>query len=98
MKRSLNNLISNSGLMTDKNISFAAKGLVIYLLSTQDYSDVKIYDALEKSKDSTTNLSKIVNEAVKSGYLIKYRCMEGKLPRTRYKISEKVLCNKHENV
>jgi hypothetical protein len=83
--------------MIDKDISFATKGLLMYLLSTQDYSDVKIYDALEKSKDSTTHLMKIVNEALRTGYLIKYRCKEGKVPRTRYKFSEKVLCKKQEN-
>lgn len=80
-------------LLEDKITSFACRGMIIYLLSYKNYVDIQFTDGLIKSSGGQKKFDKLIKEAISVGYLIPYSDGE-KDSKTKYRISEKLLCDK----
>jgi len=62
-----------NAIINNPNLSYKAKGILIYLISKPDGWEVKLEDIAKHSKDGLDAVRSGVNELVKAGYIIRRR-------------------------
>jgi len=77
----------NNGPIQDPSLSWAAKGLLAYLISLPEGWEVHLRDLFERSADRRRPTEAAVNELIKAGY-IKKEQGENKRRDTRYTVYE----------
>jgi hypothetical protein len=82
----------NKGLVNDQELSWKAKGILVYLLSKPDDWKVIEKDIIKQSKDSRDSVRSGISELIKAGYIIRSenrnRDKKGRLNTYNYDVYE----------
>ena len=71
VSKSNNYSVVHNGFINDQNISFKAKGVLLYFLSKPDGWEFYIKEMAKSSKDGVDAISSAINELEKAGYIKK---------------------------
>ena len=69
VSKSNNYSVVHNGFINDQNISFKAKGVLLYFLSKPDGWEFYIKEMAKSSKDGIDAISSAINELEKAGYI-----------------------------
>ena len=69
VSKSNNYSVVHNGFINDQNISFKAKGVLLYFLSKPDGWEFYIKEIAKNSKDGIDAISSAINELEKAGYI-----------------------------